>query len=190
MVFVVIEGLDASGKTTQAQRLVKRLEERGHTVYTRFHPEGDNWAGAMAKRFLLAEGLSAHFASAMFYIADVLRSVILTPWRGYDYVVYVRYLMGTAYLPFPLGAFAYHFFAYLLPRPMHTIFLDIDPEEAHRRVAVRERDREMFESLDQLKKIRVRAIALARVNGWAFIDGSGVLGDVESRIWSIFFPEK
>jgi dTMP kinase len=188
MVFVVIEGLDASGKTTQAQRLTERLEERGHTVYTRFHPAGDNWAGVRARRFLLEEGLSAHFASAMFYIADVLRSVILTPWRGYDYIIYVRFLMGTAYLPFPLGAFAYHFFASLLPRPKHTFFLDIDPEEAHKRVAVRERDREMFESLDQLKKIRVRATALARVNDWAFIDGSGALGEVESRIWSIFFP--
>ena len=189
MVFAVIEGLDASGKTTQALRLRDRLEERGYTVYTRFHPEGDNWAGARARRFLLAEGRSAHFASAMFYIADVLRSVILTPWRSYDYVVYVRYLMGTAYLPFPLGAFAYHFFATLLPRPRHTVFVDIDPQEAHRRIALRESDQEMFESLDQLKKIRVRATALARGNDWAFIDGRGALREVESRIWEIFFPE-
>ena len=184
----MIEGLDASGKNTQALRLKKRLEEKGYRVYARFHPSGDNWAGRRARRFLLAEGLSAHFASAMFYIADVLRSVILTPWRGYDYVVYVRYLMGTAYLPFPLGAFAYHFFASLLPRPRHTIFLDIDPEEAHRRVAQRESDKEMFESLNQLRKIRVRATALARANGWVFIDGNEALGEVERRIWSTIFP--
>ena len=184
MVFVVVEGIDASGKTTQALRLRDRLEERGYTVYARFHPEGDNWAGVRARRFLLAEGRSAHFAAAMFYIADVLRSVILTPWRANDYVVYVRYLMGTAYLPFPLGAFAYHFFATFLPRPRHTIFLDVDPQEAHKRVALRESDREMFESQEQLEKIGSRARALARSNCWTIIGGTGSEEDIGKRIWA------
>ncbi len=182
LVFVVVEGIDASGKTTQALRLRDRLEERGCTVYARFHPAGDNWAGVRARRFLLAEGLSAHFAAAMFYIADVLMSVIRTPWWGCDYVVYVRYLMGTAYLPFPLGAFAYHFFATILPRPRHTIFLDINPQEAHRRVALRESDREMFESQEQLEKISSRARALARSNRWTIISGTGSEEDIEERI--------
>ena len=184
MVFVVVEGIDASGKTTQALRLRDRLEERGYTVYARFHPEGDNWAGVRARRFLLVEGRSAHFAAAMFYIADVLRSVILTPWRANDYVVYVRYLMGTAYLPFPLGAFAYHFFATFLPRPRHTIFLDVDPQEAHKRVALRESDREMFESQEQLEKISSRALKLARSNNWTIVDATGTVGVIGERIWA------
>jgi len=184
VVFVVVEGIDASGKTTQALRLRERLEEKGYTVYARFHPAGDNWAGVRARRFLLAEGRSAHFAAAMFYIADVLRSVILTPWRANDYVVYVRYLMGTAYLPFPLGAFAYHFFATFLPRPMQTIFLDVDPQEAHKRVALRESDREMFESQEQLEKISSRALKLARSNSWTIIDATGTVGVIGERIWA------
>ncbi len=182
MVFVVIEGLDASGKTTQALRLRERLVEEGYTVYSRFHPSGDSWAGIRARRFLLAEGRSAHFASAMFYIADVIRSVILTPWWTYDYVVYVRYLMGTAYLPFPLGAFAYHFFATFLPSPRHTIFLDIDPQEAHRRIALRQSDLEMFESLEQLKEIASRALALASSSRWTVIDGTRSEESIEERI--------
>jgi dTMP kinase len=184
LVFVVIEGLDASGKSTQALRLRERLEGRGLTVYTRFHPAGDNWAGARARRFLLAEGRSAHFASAMFYIVDVLRSVILTPWRGYDYVVYVRYLMGAAYLPPPLGRFAYHFFAALLPKPRETVFLEVDPGEAHRRIVEGRSRREMFESPEQLEKISSRALALARSNGWAIVDGAGSEEVVGERIWA------
>jgi dTMP kinase len=179
---VVIEGLDASGKTTQALRLRERLEGRGLTVYTRLHPAGDNWAGARARRFLVAEGRSAHFASAMFYIADVLRSVILTPWRAYDYVVYVRYLMGTAYLPRPLDAFAYRFFATLLPRPRCTIFLDIAPLEAYRRITQRSGRREMFESRKQLEKIASRALALARSSRWTIINGTGSEEGIEERI--------
>ena len=179
-----MEGLDASGKTTQALTLRDRLKGEGHTVYARFHPTGDNWAGVRARRFLLAEGRSAHFASAMFYIADVLRSVILTPWRAYDYVIYVRYLMGTAYLPPPLGLFAYHFFAALLPRPKQTVFLEVNPGEAHRRIVEGRSQTEMFESLEQLEKINSRALALARTNGWAIVDATGLENVIGERIWA------
>jgi dTMP kinase len=190
MVFIVIEGLDASGKTTQAVRLKKHLEKNGYTVFTRFHPAEDNWAGQRAKRFLLAEGLNAHFASAMFYIVDVLRSIFLTPWLKCDYIIYVRYLMGTAYLPPPLGVIAYHFFSIILPKPTKSIFLDIEPEEAYRRISLRKSSKEMFESLAQLKKIRVRATSLAQKNNWSFISGEGALIDVENRILSSLFSKK
>ena len=179
---MVVEGLDASGKTTQALRLRKRLEGRGFTVYTRFHPAGDNWAGARARRFLLADGRSAHFAAAMFYIADVLRSVIITPWRTYDYIVYVRYLMGTAYLPPPLGVFAFRFFSTLLPRPRHVFYLDIEPDEAHKRIVEGRIQVEMFESREQLEKIGSRALALAHFSSWTIINGMGSEEDIEERI--------
>ncbi|MGD2201707.1 MAG: thymidylate kinase, partial [Candidatus Bathyarchaeota archaeon] len=182
MVFVVIEGLDASGKTTQAERLSSYLEGRGLTVYTRFHPEGDNWAGRRAKRFLLAEGRSAHFAAAIFYILDVLRSVLLTPWLIYDYIVYVRYLMGTAYLPPPLGTFAYHFFATFLPDPKHTFYLQIPPQEAYRRIDAAREEKEMFESHEQLEKIGSRAADLARRNRWTVVEADKPPDDIERHI--------
>ena len=179
---MVVEGLDASGKTTQASRLRDRLEGRGLTVYTRFHPARDNWAGARARRFLLADGRSAHFAAAMFYIADVLRSVILTPWRAYDYVVYVRYLMGTDYLPLPLGVFAFRFFSTLLPRPKHVFYLDIEPGKAYRRIVRGRSQVEMFESREQLEKIGSRALALARSSRWTIVNGTVSEEDIEERI--------
>jgi dTMP kinase len=181
---VVVEGIDASGKTTQALRLRDRLEGEGHTVYMRLHPAGDNWMGIRARKFLLAEGRNAHFASAMFYIADVLRSVLLTPWRAYDYIIYVRYLMGTAYLPSPLGLFAYHFFVSFLPKPRKTIFLEVDPGEAHRRILKGRSQTEMFESPEQLEKISTRALALARTKSWVVIDATGMEEVVSERIWA------
>lgn len=185
MVFIVFDGLNGSGKTTQAERFRDRLTEEGLTVYVKFHPS-DSWAGTMSRRFLLAEGMSAHFCAAIFYIVDVLVSVIQTPWRLYDHVIYVRYLMGTAYLPPPLHAFAYRFFAVLLPEPKHTLFLRIDPREAHRRITANRREKEMFESLDQLEKIGVRALYLAMINGWTVIDANKPMEEVEEQIQAKF----
>lgn len=186
MVFVVFEGLDASGKSTQARGLKEFLSARGRTVYLRFHPSDDCWSGVMARRFLLSQGRSAHFAAAMFYILDVLRSVVASPWWLYDYVVFVRYLMGTAYLPSPLDRFAYHFFEALLPRPHRTFFLEVDPEEAYRRVVDGREEQEMFETPEQLRKIGGKALELAQLNGWTVVDANQSEEEVGSRIRAYF----
>ena len=182
MVFIVIDGLDGSGKSTQAKKLVARLRGDGCSVHIRFHPSDDCWAGVRARRYLLSEGRGAHLASAIFYILDVIRSVILSPWWGSDYVVFVRYLIGTAYLPTPLDNFAYAFFASFLPRPRHKLFLDVRPEEAYRRILESRGQMEMFESPDQLRKVGDKARRLAMLHGWTIVDGNLDEGSVGSKI--------
>ena len=182
MVFIVIDGLDASGKSTQALMLVRHLRDRGHSVHLRFHPSDDSWAGIRARNFLLAEGRSAHFASAMFYIVDVIRSVIKCPWWIPDDVVFVRYLMGTAYLPSPLDRIAYLFFALILPKPRHKLYLDVEPERAHRRILESRDRREMFESLEQLRKVGSKARRLAALHGWSIVDANMDEETVQSMI--------
>jgi dTMP kinase len=184
--FIVFDGLDASGKSTQAERLAGALRRRGESVYLRFHPSGDSWVGRGARRFLLSEGRGAHIASALLYIADVLCSVVLCPWRGCDHVVFVRYLMGTAYLPRPLDRISYLFFSVVLPRPRRYFFLDVEPEEAHRRIRENRDRREMFESLEQLRKIGGRARSLANMMGWTMVDANRPEEEIEREILSIF----
>jgi len=171
-VFIVLDGLDASGKSTQALRLRDHLLCRGLSVHLRFHPSDDNPFGVRARRFLLARGKSAHFASAIFYIVDVIRSILLCPWWSVDCILFVRYLMGTAYLPQPLDRFAYQLFASILPRPTCKFFLDVEPEEANRRISENRKDREMFESLEQLRKVNEKALSLARVYRWTIVDAN------------------
>ncbi|MDI6905400.1 MAG: thymidylate kinase [Candidatus Bathyarchaeia archaeon] len=122
MVFIVIDGLDASGKSTQAFKLYNFLKNNGITVYLRFHPSNDNFFGVKAKQFLYLQGKGPHFAAAFFYMLDVIRSILLYSWRKYDYVVFIRYLMGTAYLPSPLHRIAYHFFASVVPASISCFF--------------------------------------------------------------------
>jgi len=182
LVFIVIDGLDASGKSTQAVKLYNFLKNHGKTVYLRFHPSNDNFFGVKAKQFLYLKGKSAHFAAAFFYMLDVIRSILLYSWRKYDYVIFVRYLMGTAYLPSPLHRVAYHFFASLVPTSNLMFFLDVNPEEAYRRIRQERKRREMFESLEELKRIRRKALSLVLIGNWTIIDGNKPVKDVEKGI--------
>jgi len=189
LVFIVIDGLDASGKSTQAIALYKFFKSHGKTVFLRFHPSSDNFFGVKARQFLYLKGKSAHSAAALFYMFDVIRSILHYSWRKYDYIIFVRYLMGTAYLPSPLHRIAYHFFASIVPTSDLMFFLDVSPEEAYRRIQQERRRREMFESLEELKRIRHKALFLALIGKWAVIDGNKPVKDVEEEIRKITVVE-
>lgn len=188
MVFVVIDGLDASGKSTQARLLLDFLESRGQTAFLRGHPSADNFFGIMTEEFLYLRGKSAHLASAFFYMLDVIRSIVLYAWRRYDYVIFVRYLMGTAYLPSPLHRFVYHFFAFIVPTSNFMFFLDISPQEAYRRIQQARKKREMFENLEELKRTRRKALSLALIGHWKIIDADRPQKEVEEEIRETFIP--
>ncbi|MEM3578225.1 MAG: thymidylate kinase [Candidatus Bathyarchaeia archaeon] len=170
LVFIVIDGLDASGKSTQAVMLYNFLKASEKSVFLRIHPSNDNFFGVKTRQFLYQHGKSAHFASAIFYMLDVLRSIMLYSWQKYDYIIFVRYLMGTAYLPSPMHKIAYHFFALWVPKSNFMFFLDVSPQEAHKRILQSRKRREMFESLEELEKIRRKALTLAFADNWKILD--------------------
>jgi dTMP kinase len=182
LVFIVIDGLDASGKSTQAFNLYNFLIMKRKTVYLRIHPSDDNFFGIKTKKFLYLSGKSAHFASALFYMLDVIRSILLYYWRKYDYLIFVRYLMGTAYLPYPLHKIAYYFFALTVPTSDFMFFLDVKPNEAHRRIKKAREKREMFENIEELEKIRVKALSLALTGKWKIINANNSISEIEKEI--------
>jgi dTMP kinase len=190
LTLVIIEGLDGCGKSTQADLLLQSLRKVKKTACLRVHPETDNWYGLQARRYLYSQGKSAHFASALFYMVDVIRSILLYSWRRVDYVIFVRYLMGTAYLPSPLDIVAYNFFAAVVPKSSVMFFLDVNPEEAASRIAKNRRQTELFESLGALRKIRGKALALTRFNDWTIIDSNKSIAKTASEIKSSLFNKK
>ncbi len=171
MVFVVIDGLDGSGKSTQARLICRRIAEKGKTYVLRAHPSSDNFFGRLGRGYLLLDGKRARFAASLFYLLDVVRSLLIYGWRRVDYLVFVRYLMGTAYLPEPLHRVAYLFFYRVAPRTSHMYFIDVSPEEAYRRIEAGRSRREMFESLEKLRQVKGRALSLTAKGSWTVIDG-------------------
>jgi len=182
LVFVVLDGLDASGKSTQAIGLCMLLKECGKTACLRIHPSKDSLFGVKARQFLHSKGKSAHFASAFFYMLDVVRSILLYSWQKYDYVIFVRYLMGTAYLPSPVDRISYDLFITIVPTPDYMFFLDVYPEEADRRIRQTRNSLEMFETLEDLERIREKALSLVSTGNWRVVNGNKPVEYIKKEI--------
>ena len=180
--FIVIDGLDGSGKSTQAEMLCDHIEELGMTYVMRSHPSDDNYLGRKGREYLLREGSWARIMASAFYMLDVIRSVVYHRLSKVDYVVFVRYLMGTAYLPNPLYKLAYMVFKVTMPNGDYMFFIDVTPEEAHRRIEENRDEKEMFESLEKLTKVRGRVLELAQRKEWTVIDGDLSLEEIQSKI--------
>jgi len=178
MRFIVVDGMDGAGKDTHAWMIKKRYEERGETVIIRSHPAMDTRYGRRAKKALLGKGKINHIRAAIYYALDVIHSIKKYYGKA-DNLIVVRYLVGVAYLPYPLAKILYKFFTLFLPTSPYMFFLDVKPEEALRRINGR-REREMFENVEELRKVRKKALKL--VKNWHIIDTHRSIEDVQRRI--------
>ncbi len=181
MRFIIIDGLDGSGKSTQAKLIEKKYLSIGESVILREHPSNDNSYGIKAKKALLGRGKLNKIKASAYYAFDVIRSV--KKYNGEaENVIMVRYLMGVAYLPLPLAKILYKFFTLVLPTSEYMFFLDLEPEISLKRMSQRN-DQEMFENLEDLIKVRQKAIELTP--GWYVINTSGTIDEVQENINSI-----
>lgn len=158
--FIAVDGLDGCGKDTHAQRIRSVLESAGKTVVVMSHPS-DRLFGRLSKRALRRSGASARLFATVFFTWDLLLSVRWLRSRREGTVVFVRYLMGTAYLPPRLAPLGYTLFRKLLPFPDLPIFIDVDPRVALERIARRKGAKEMFETEERLTAVREVATKLA-----------------------------
>ncbi|MFX0092325.1 MAG: thymidylate kinase [Candidatus Hodarchaeota archaeon] len=185
--FLYVDGMDGCGKDTQALNIARYFLKRGETVQLRSHPAIDNYWGVKAKFNLEhSTGKSGLIKAAFFYAMDVIRSLILY-FRpiSYQNIIFVRYLMGTAYLPGKLSLIGYRFFACFLPTSKFAFFVDVSPEEAFKRVKQRAKteniQEEMFETKEKLAKMRKKISYLARLHNWFIIPGDGS----PEEVWTI-----
>lgn len=181
MRFIIIDGLDGAGKDTHAKLIRDRYLNKGDSVVLRSHPENDNKFGIKAKNSLLGEGKLSYIKASMYYALDVIRSVRKYYGKG-DTLIVVRYLMGVAYLPLPLAKLFYKFFCTVLPTSEYMFFLDVEPEESLKRLSNRD-EKEMFENLEDLVKVREKALKLA--NNWNIINTCQSINEVQKQIEKI-----
>jgi dTMP kinase len=191
--FLTLEGLDGSGKSTQAKLLAAFLEGRGLPVVLTREPGG----GLPGVRDLLLRGELSPEAEYLLFSADRaehVRQVILPSLEAGAWVVSDRYLDSSlAYqgfgrgLPLPwLLEVAKEATLGLTPRL--TFLLDLPPEEALRRV--KDPDRLEREGLAFFQRVREGYLFLAEKEPHRFVvlDATESVEAVAQRIQARLLP--
>ena len=146
--FITIEGIDGSGKSTQAQRLSQWLEERTHRKTIRTHEPY-----SFREFILTSKGISP-MSELLLFLADRaehLNSIILPELDEGHNVICERYNDSTlAYQCGGHGLNAEHVMSIIdsckFPEPDIKILLEINPELAYSRVLQRHNVNDKFES--------------------------------------------
>lgn len=76
--FVILDGVDGSGKTTQAKRLVRALEERGRPTPLHVREPGSTPLGERLRAILLDSDVPAGAASEVLMFASARRQLLDT----------------------------------------------------------------------------------------------------------------
>ncbi len=193
---IVIEGLDGSGKSTQIERLIDRLNEKNITFKQIKLPDYESDSSAVVKMYLNGEfgknpdDVNAYAASA-FYTVDRFANY-KTKWKeDYDNGVLIladRYTASNAYhqatkLPEEewdsffewLSDFEYKKIG--VPEPDAVIYLDMPVEISQKMMTGRyngdENKKDIHEkNISYLNKCRVAAKHASAKLGWYLIDCS------------------
>lgn len=190
---IVIEGLDGSGKATQAKLLAKSLTEQGAAVREVSFPDYGSDSSALVKMYLSGQfgtdpqDVNAYAASA-FFAVDRFASYKKGWGRDYDRGVIIadRYttsnavhqcskLPGEQWEPFLEWLFDFEYKKLGIPAPNQVIYLNVDPKVSQalmtKRYSGDESRKDIHErDLGYLQRSREAAEFCARYLGWQTVD--------------------
>lgn len=194
--FIVFEGIDGAGKTTQIKLLCAALESRGIKCKTTVEPT-ELPSGRLLRRALSGELKKTPLEMAEMFAADrVLHNT--DPEQGIarmladgDTVISDRYYYSS--LAYQGAALGYDTVARLnlenkdIRRPDICIFLDLTPEKSLERIGGRGESKEIYENFDYLTRTRAMFFDVfekLRQNGEniVIIDASGSVDEVAAAV--------
>jgi len=192
MKFIVIDGIDGSGKDTQAKFIYEKYIgdfsnfQKDKIVNLRSHPELDNSFGKISHNALLKKGKLNKIIAGIFYVLDVIRSLVLYYPKS-NVLIFSRYLLGVIYLPKPLVKPIYVFLSFILPTSHYMFFLDIYPKEAMKRILKRNSHEssnlQAFENEKSLEKCRKKALLITK--NWKKINACKSQDEIREKIEGI-----
>jgi dTMP kinase len=171
---IAFEGLDQSGKQTQAERLLEALRKRGAAVQFLSFPDYETTIGREIERALHGEREYAADVMQLLYISNRYehRRAIEGWTRNGGVVVCDRYLASSVAYGEAQGLDAEWLTAIQrhLPQPSLTLLLDIPPEAS---LARKQRARDRYErDLDLLARVRDSYLRQSGDPAWHRIDGT------------------
>jgi dTMP kinase len=202
--FITFEGPEGGGKTTQARRLIARLEACGLTVHYTREPGGTPTGEAIRdilQHDTAGEPIHPETEVLLFEAsrAQLVRDVIAPALERGDWVICDRYADSTTVYQgygrgFPVEQMiAINRFAIGAMDPELTILIDIDIEQGFRRIDARGAQPDRIESEAREFHRRVRAGYLELADRfrerYRIVDGDRPEADVEASIWEIVESE-
>lgn len=193
--FIVFEGIDGSGKSTQIKQISKRLKAIDYKVYSTFEPT-DGPIGSLIRQMLSGKIPTDQRTIASLFAADrtdhlvnkvsgirhkIDQGEIILCDRYY----FSSYAYHAQYIDMEWVIHANSLNAEIL-RPDVTIFIDVDPDICLERIKNSRSNFEMYEKLDVMKKVRANYFkafdALKGLETIAIINGNSAMEIVEDAI--------
>jgi len=196
-VSIVLEGINFSGKTTQALNLQRGLEKENKEVFYAKSPQGSLMGEQIFSNLLEMKNPSvglemfSFLSMNSFFFNDVLikklsedNIIVFDRWLG-SFLNYFHYIHNLpleslhSFCDYVCGGF----------KPDIIILIDISSDEAISRM-IGEKKLSRFDSLDikEVEKQRLGFHDLARRFNWTIVDGNRVVNDVYTNIRDIIAP--
>lgn len=161
--FIAFEGIDGSGKSTQVKHLSDKLEKAGHKVYSTCEPTNSP-IGSIIRNIFTHRMEADDRVVAGLFVADRLdhllnkeNGILKKLSEGYTVITDRYYFSSYAYqgshMSLDWVIEANSLSAELL-RPDINVFIDISPDVSMRRLQMGRSSMELYETLDNLKKVR------------------------------------
>lgn len=195
--FIAFEGIDGSGKSTQAKLLAERLTAAGYKVYLTFEPT-DSEMGKLIRKIFSGERPADEHVIAALFAADRLDHILNTT-NGIKKKLEESYIVICD--RYYLSSYAYHSVhvdmdwviqlnsvsAQLL-KPDFYFFIDVDVETSMLRIAASRTSTELYETSDNLRKVRenyFKAMEKLHSNeNIIIINGKQELDIITEEIWN------
>lgn len=177
-IFIVLEGIDGSGKTSAISKVKEHLESLGHKVMITMEPT----KGAIGNLVAGTDDLTPESEALLFTADRACHTKEISGWleEGYD-VVCDRYYASTLAYQSASGLdrdWLYSINSKVIMEPDVHILLDIDPEVSLARVDKRGEKVSRFEKLDYLRKVRAAYLEIAESYDLTVLDASRSKDDV------------
>jgi dTMP kinase len=170
--FICIEGLDGSGKTTQAKLLAKKLRKSHNTVYTT-EPSQGKIGTFIRERCLYGEKRLSSVIEALLFAADRIEHVeneVLPALNAGKLVISDRYLYSSLAYQGATGLsleWIEKVNEHAL-KPDLAVFLDVDPKTVMRRLKFKKSVMEIMETQQKVRDVYLKFVAkgeLIRLDG-------------------------
>jgi dTMP kinase len=183
---IVLEGIDGSGKTTQARRLVRALRRAGLEALSFREPTRGRWGREIRQKAKRPDSMAPEEELTLFLkdrAEDVVRN-LLPSLRSKKAVVLDRYYYSTIAYQGAKGISRERIrrlnerFA---PRPDLVFILDVDPAQGLGRIEGRPKKEPLFERENYLARVR-RIFRSFRGRKFIHLDGTGDKKDIAEAI--------